>query len=428
MIPAVLERVAGIDVHKKFVVVCVMLGPAHAIPEVKKRRFGTMNAELEQLRAWLEELDCHHVALESTGSYWKPVANVLEDKDFQITLANPQQVKMLRGHKTDMKDCQWLAHLHRHGMIRASYIPPRPVRELRDLTRRRKQLIRNSADERNRIQKLLEEGNVKLGSVLTDVFGASGQAILIALMEGKASPEQMAEMAQRQARKKIPQIQASLQGHRLREAHRSLLRQGLEHLAFLDKQIEQVEEQIQQKIKASGFAAVYQRLQTVPGIKTDAAAVVLAEIGGDVQAFPSSKKLSSWAGVCPGNNESAGKRKSSRTTKGNPYLRDMLLESAWASSRKKNCAMKHRYAHLQPRKGHKRAIVAVAHSIVRAIYWVLSTGQDWVDSAEPTLSPKQTQKLIKHHSRRLRRLRCMLQISSQTPNEYIQEKQPFMET
>lgn len=428
MIPAVLERVAGIDVHKKFVTVCAMLGPAHGIPEVKKRKFGTMNAELEQLGVWLQELDCKHVVMESTGSYWKPVANVLEDKDFHITLANPQQVKSLRGHKTDMKDCEWLAHLHRHGMIRASYIPPRPVRELRELTRRRKQLIRSSADERNRIQKLLEESNVKLGSVLSDVFGASGQAILIALTQGQATPEQMAQMARRHARKKIPQIQASLQGHRLSDANRSILRQGLEHLAFLDKQIEQVEEQIQQKIKASEFTAVYQQLQTVPGIKQDAAAVVLAEIGGDVKAFPSSKKLSSWAGVCPGNNESAGQRKSGRTTKGNPYLRDMLLESAWASSRKKNSAMQHRYTHLHPRKGHKRAIVAVAHSIVRAIYWVLSTGQNWVDTAEPTLSPKQTRKLISHHCRRLRRLRCMLQNSTQPPNPYIEENPQFMDT
>jgi len=408
MIPAILERVAGIDVHKRFLTVCVMIGPAHAVPEVRKRRFGTMNAELQELRGWLGELNCQDVVMESTGSYWKPVFNVLEDGGFKIALANPQQVKNLRGHKTDMKDCEWLAHLHRHGMIRASYIPPRPVRELRELTRRRKQLIRNAADERNRMQKLLEEGNVKLGNVLTDVLGQSGQAILIALIKGEATPEQMAQLAKRGARKKIPQIQAALEGHRLSEAHRMLLQQCLEHLAFLDEQIQDMEVRIQQKICACGFQEVNRRLQSIPGIQQDAAAVVLAEVGGDVSAFPSSGKLSSWAGVCPGNNESGGKRSSGRTTKGNPYLRDLLLQSAWASSRKKGSSMQNRYTHLSPRKGHKRAIVAVAHAILRAVYWVLSTGQNWVDTPS-TLDTTRTSKLIRHHSRRLRRLRCILQ-------------------
>jgi len=427
MIPAVLERVAGIDVHKKFLTVCVMMGPAYANPEVKKRKFGTLNAEVEELRAWLRELDCQPVVMESTGSYWKPVFNILDDGWFQVTLANPQQVKNLRGHKTDMKDCVWLAHLHRHGMIRASYIPPRAVRELRDLTRRRKQLIRNAADERNRIQKLLEEANVKLGNVLTDVLGASGTAILVALIQGQTSPEQMARLAKPQARKKIPQIQAALEGNRLTAAHRALLQQGLEHLAFLDEQIQQMEDSIQRKISASGFAQVNRRLQTVTALKADSAAVVLAEIGPDVRAFPNSKKLTSWAGVCPGNNESGGKRKSGRTTKGNPYLRDMLLEVAWGSSHKKNSAQQQRYLHLTPRKGHKRAILAVAHATLRAVYWVLSTGQDWVDQSQSP-DTRQTSRLIRHHTRRLRRLRCILHPSNKKAPLELAENQELMDT
>lgn len=428
MIPAVLERVAGIDVHKRFLTVCVMVGPAQAVPEVKKRRFGTMNGELEQLRAWLHEQDCPHVVMESTGCYWRPVFNVLDDGWAQITLANPRQVKNLRGHKTDLQDCEWLAHLHRHGLIRASYIPPRPVRELRDLTRRRKQLIRNAADERNRLQKLLEEGNVKLGSVLSDVFGVSGQAILLALIEGQASAEQMSELAKGSARKKASAIQAALEGHRLSEAHRSLLQQCLQHLAFLDEQIQQMESQIQRKISANGFAEVNRRLQTITAIKPDAAAVLLAEIGPDVHAFPSSKKLSSWAGVCPGNNETGGKRKSGHITKGNPYVRDALLEVAWASTRTKSSCMQYRYRHLAPRKGHKRAIIAVAHALLRAVYWVLSTGHNWVDTTRSTPTPSRTRNLIRHHTRRLRRLRCLLPSTPQPPSHHPEENPILMAT
>lgn len=413
MIAAVLERCAGIDVHKKFVMVCVLVGAAHLNPEPQIRRFGTYNAELIKLRNWLLELNCLHVAMESTGCYWRPVFNVLEDAGFQVTLANPQQVKNLRGHKTDMSDCQWLAHLLRHGMIRPSYIPPRPIRELRDLTRRRKQLVRNGAMERNRVQKLLEEANIKLGNVLSDVFGVSGQHMLEALVVGEATAEQIAQLARRSLRKKIPAIQAAVEGHRMNATQRDLIRQCMEHMAFLEEQIEEVDRQIQEKIHSNGFSQVYELLQTIPGMKQEAAATVLAEVGADVKAFPSAAKLSSWAGVCPGNNESAGKRKSSRTTQGNPYLRDLLLESAWASAHRKNSQMQHRYRHLLPRKGHKRAIVAVAHALTKAIYYVLSTHQPFIDTAEPCHKATMVKRMIRHHTRRLTKLSCWLQSRTQ---------------
>jgi transposase len=323
-----------------------------------------------------------------------------------------------------MKDCQWLAHLLRHGMIRPSYIPPRPIRELRDLTRRRKQLVRNGAMERNRVQKLLEEANVKLGNVLSDVFGASGQEMLLALVQGEATAEQIAQLAKQRARKKIPQIQAALEGHRMNQTQRDLISQCMSHMAFLEQQIEEVDRQIQDKIRNFGLSQSYALLQTVPGMKKEAAATVLAEVGATVDAFSTPAKLSSWAGVCPGNNESAGKRKSTRTTKGNPYLRDMLLECAWASSHRKNSQMQHRYQRLQPRKGHKRAIVAVAHARIQAVYYVLSTRQPFVDTAEPPRSPATVRRLIRHHTRRLRKLGCWLQRGTQpTQTSTLQKPQ-----
>lgn len=413
MIPAVLERCAGIDVHKKFVTVCVLVGAAHLEPEPQRRRFGTCNAELWQLRDWLLQEKCQQVAMESTGPYWRPVFNVLEEAGMEAIVANPQQVKNLRGHKTDMKDCWWVAHLLRHGMIRPSYIPSRPIRELRDLTRRRKQLIRHGATERNRVQKVLEEANIKIGSVLSDVFGASGQDMLLALVEGKATAKEIAQLAKRQARKKIPQLQAAIEGHRMTETQRQIIRQCMSHMAFLEQQIEEVDKQIQEKISVFRFRESYELLQTVTGIKAEAAATVLAEVGDTVAAFPSVPKLSSWAGVCPGNNESAGKRKSTRTTKGNPYLRDALLECAWAASRQKNSLMQQLYQRLAPRLGHKRAIVAVAHALVGAIYQVLSTRRRYVNAAEPPHSVTKVNRLIRHHTRRLRKLGCWLQQTTQ---------------
>jgi transposase len=423
MIPAVLERCAGIDVHKKFVVACVLVGAAHMEPEREVRRFSTFNADLAKLRDWLLDRDCKQVAMESTGVYWRPVFNVLEEAGIEAVVANPQQVKNLRGHKTDLRDCRWLAHLFRHGMIRPSYIPPRPIRDLRDLTRRRKQLVRNGAMERNRVQRLLEEANIKLGNVLSDVFGVSGQHMLEALVKGRSTPAQMAQLARRRLRSKIPAIQAALEGHRLTPTQRDLIQQCMQHMAYLEQQIEQVDQQIQEKIQQGGFTQAYELLQTVPGFKQEAAATVLAEVGADVNSFPSAAKLSSWAGVCPGNNETGGKRKSTRTTKGNPHLRDLLLEAAWASAHRKNSQMQNRYRRLQPRKGHKRAIVAVAHSLVHAIYYVLSTRKPFLDTAEPPRKATTVQRLIRHHTRRLKKLSCWLQSATQHQGDQIMENQ-----
>lgn len=405
MIPAVLERCAGIDVGKKLLVVCVMTGPAQAEAQVEIRTYGTLNSSLEQLRDWLLECGCTHVVMESTGEYWKPVFNVLEEaKGLQIVLANPQQVRGLRGHKSDRADSRWLAHLLRHGLIRPSYIPAKAIRELRSLTRRRRQLVRNGAQERNRVQKELEGANIKLGNVLSDVFGLSGQLMLEALLEGKAEPAEVAQLAQKQARKKIPQIEAALEGHRMSDLQRQLIRLSLAHMALIEDQIECLDQIILQHIQSQGLELPHQLLQTLPGIKSQGAASILAELGPDMSVFGTARQCSSWSGVSPGNNESAGKRKRAPAVHGNPWLRSALLECSWSAILKKDSAFKCRYQRLAPRLGHKRAIVATAHALVVSIFDVLSRGQPYQGGGASPMPAAKTERLIRHHSRRLRTL------------------------
>jgi transposase len=402
VIPAVVERCAGIDVGKKFVVVCVMTGPLDKEPAVERRQFGTFNSELEKLRRWLLEQQCTHVVMESTGSYWQPVFQVLEE-DFVVVLANAEDVKPRKGDKTDWKDCGWLAHLLRHGMVRASFVPPRPLRELRDLTRHRKQMIHDATRERNRVQKVLEQANVKLASVLSDVFGVSGQLMLDALLEGRATPEQIADLAQRRARTKIPEIIESLKGHRMNAHHVQMIRYSLQHLGFLEQQIIALDSAIQEKISSAGFQRAFELLQSLPGISHDSAASILAEIGPDMKQFPSAAQLSSWAGLCPGNARSAGKSKHGHTTHGNRWLRATLVECAWAASGKKNCFLHERFQRIVP-KGRKRALICIAHALLRLIWNTLQSGSPYVERGREALTEIQRQRLIRHHVRRLGRL------------------------
>jgi transposase len=406
MISAVFECCAGIDVGKKFVVVCVLKGPANGEAQAQTRRFDTINAKLVELREWLVSCGCTHVVMESTGEYWRPIFNVLEEApSLQVILANSQQVKGLRGHKTDPQDAHWLAHLLRHGMIRPSYIPPRAIRQLRDLTRRRRQMVGHGAQERNRVQRVLEGANIKLGNVLSDVFGVSGQLMLEALLEGKATSEEVAQLAQRSAKKKIPQIRASIEGHRMTAMQRKLIGFSLDHMAFLEEQIITLDKEIAAHIQSSELQREYQNLQTIPGVKEAAAASLLAEFGADMKVFGSGKKCSSWAGVAPGNNESAGRKKRAPVVRGNPWARSTLVECAWSASRKKDSEFQREYQNFQPRKGHKRAIVVVAHSLALAIYEVLSTGKPYTKPGANPLPEMKAAKLIRHHTRRLKTLR-----------------------
>ena len=284
--------------------------------------------------------------LESTGCYWKPVLNLLEDDpEFQIevVLANPQQVKAVTGHKTDPHDARWLAHLLRHAMIRPSFLPARHLRDLRDFTRRRKQMIGAGSQERNRVQKVLEDANVKIGDVLNDVFGLSGQSMLEALVEGRSSTAEIAQLAQGAARKKISDLEAALDGHRMRAPHRKLIRHAMAHMAFLAQQVESIDRDILEPIQESELKQAHELLQTIPGIQTTAAATILAESDPDRTPFPRPENFSSWSGVAPGNNESAGVKKRAPALRGNPHRKVALVESGWAACRTRESEFKERY-------------------------------------------------------------------------------------
>jgi transposase len=370
------------------------------------------------LRQWLQAEGVTHVAMESTGPYWVPVFNVLEPV-VKVVLANPVEVKNRKGHKTDAQDSWWLAHLLRHGMIRPSYIPEKPTRELRELTRRRKKLIGQVASERNRVQKLLEYGNVKLGNALSDVFGLSGQRMLKALVDETRTPQEIAGLAEGRLRAKHDEIVDAVRGQELSAMQKELIRSSMRHMAFLELEIQQLDQSIYELIPESGQQEAYALLQTIPGIQQEAAASALAEVGPNVKAFPDAGHLSSWGGVCPGNNESAGRHKSRHTTHGNPWFRATLTECAWAASRKKGSQFQQLYGRLKPKVGHKRALVAVAHAIVYAIYQVLDTGKPYQERTPAALNEVQRQRLIRHHTRRLRRLGCWL------PAERLVPLQPW---
>lgn len=405
MIHAEIERCAGIDVGKERLAVCMMIGPLAGEPRVEIRDYGTTVAELERLHDWLRQEGVTHVVMESTGSYWKPIFNVLEET-VQVYLANPQEVKNRKGHKTDKKDSWWLAHLLRHAMIRPSFIPPRGLRELRDFTRRRRKLIGAAAGEKNRVDKTLQDANVKLSDALSDIFGVSGQLMLEALLEGRAAPDEIAQLARSSAKKKIPEILATLEQHRMIDHHRRMIRYSLEHMRFLEGQLTELDEVIVAKIQELGLVKEWQLLQTVPALKEHTAASVLAEVGPDMTQFASEKHLGSWAGLCPGNNESAGKKKGCKPRRGNRFLKAALTESAWGASRKKDCFVRDKFWRVVAKHQQKKqpAVTAVAHTLLNLVYMVLKTGRPYEERGSTDLDQRQKDRIIRHHVRRLGRL------------------------
>ncbi|WP_234969618.1 IS110 family RNA-guided transposase [Alicyclobacillus vulcanalis] len=327
---AIRECCAGLDVHQAHVVACVLKGPLDEKPQMLIREFSTVLSGLLQLSDWLAELGCTEVAMESTGSYWKPVFNVLEST-CQITLANAAHIKNLPGRKTDKRDAQWIAELHRCGLVSPSFVAPREIRELRDLTRYQRKLKGYQTSERNRILKVLEDANIKISTFMSDVFGKSGRLMLHALVNGEVIvPEQLAELAKGRLRAKIPELIQALNG-RVTMHHRRMIQRSLEHLEFLERSIADLEAEMEQ------YFAPYQKeqelLETIPGVGAQVAKVILAEIGVDMSVFPSELHLSSWAGISPGNHESAGKKKRVSITAGNQSLKTALVEAAWAAAR-----------------------------------------------------------------------------------------------
>jgi transposase len=364
----VLERCAALDVHKKQVTACArILGEGGELEELTVE-FSTMAADLLAMRDWLKQLGVTHVAMEATGVYWKPVYYALED-DFELLLVNAQHVKNVPGRKTDTTDAQWLCQLLECGLLRASFVPPKPIRELRDLTRYRKALIRERASEANRLQKTLEDAGVKLSSVATDVLGVSGRLMLDALVSGTRDPEVLAELAKGTLRKKIPELERALAGE-FKPHHTLIVSHVLAHLDYLDEAIATLTEEVEQRL--APFAHKAELLTTITGVAKRNSQVILAELGPDMSRFPSDRHAASWVAICPGNDESAGKRRSGKTRRGNPYLRAALIESANAAARSKNTYLRAQYEQVKRRRGHKKAIVAVAHSILIAAYHVLN--------------------------------------------------------
>lgn len=405
MIQAAIERCAGIDVGKKFLSVTIMVGPLEGEPRTEKRRFGTIRAELVKLREWLQKEAITHVVMESTGSYWKPIWNELEEA-VRVYVANPAEVKIRKGHKTDDKDGWWLAHLLRHAMIQPSFIPPRAQRELRDLTRYRKKLLSNGTAEKNRVHKVLEDANVKLDNVLEDIFGVSGQLMLDALLKGEEAPKQIAQHAQRRAKSKIPEITAALEGHQMSDHHRRMISHHLDHMKVLEEWIAKLDQEIEEQIRKAGMEEQWLLLQSLPGVQQTSAATILAEIGPDMTVFPTHRHISSWAGVCPGNNLSAGKSKGSHTGRGNKFVKSALSECAWGASRKKGCFLNDKFWKVKTKSKGKDgpAIVAIGHTLIILMFHVLKTGEPYQERGAPILDERQKDRAIRHHIRRLGKL------------------------
>jgi len=363
----VLERCAALDVHKAQVTVWVRVPDGQGGREDLRERYSTMTDELLALRDWLRELGVTHVAMESSGVYWKPVYYVLED-EFELLLVNAQHVKNLPGRKTDMKDAEWLCQLLECGLLRSSYVPPREFRELRDLTRYRKSLISERQRQANRLHKVLEDAGVKLACVATDVLGVSGRAMLEALIAGTRDPEVLADLARGKLRHKIPELQRALTG-RFSGHHALMVGHILAHLDFLEEQIASLTDEIDERLRP--FVEKVERLDGIPGVGALTAQVIIAELGMDMTRFVSHRHAASWVKICPGNHESAGKRRSGRTGKGNQHLRAALVEAAQAATRTRNTYLRAQYEQIKRRHGHNKAVVAVAHSILIAAYYML---------------------------------------------------------
>jgi transposase len=360
------ERCGGLDVHKKTVVACVLTPGGR-----ETRTFGTMTDDLETLAAWLEACGVSHVAMESTGVYWKPVYNVLETCELELVVVNAQHMKAVPGRKTDVKDAEWIADLLRHGLLRPSFVPSREERELRELVRYRKALVRERAAEVNRVQKVLEGANIKLASVASDVLGQSGRAMVDALSAGATDPAALAALARGKLQAKLPELERALRGV-VGPHQRLVLATQLRHITYLDDEIARLSQEVAARERP--FADALARLQTIPGVGQRTAEVLLAEVGPDMSRFPTAGHLASWAGVCPGQHESAGKRKSGRTRKGCVSLRESLTEAARAAGRTRGTYLAAQYRRLAARRGAKRAAVAVAHTILVIAYHLLRDG------------------------------------------------------
>jgi transposase len=391
---------AGLDVHKESVEACVRRLEPRGQLHQQTRAWGTMTPDLRAMADWMAAQGVTHVAMESTGVYWKPIYNILEGR-FTVLLVNARHLKQVPGRKSDIRDCQWIAQLLQHGLLKGSFIPAQAQRELRDLTRHRTQLVEEKGRTVNRLHKVLEDANIKLASVASDILGVSGRAMLGRLIEGEEDPLNLADFARGQLRGKIPELEKALEGH-LTAHHRFMLQllwkqlaQEEELLAELDAKIEEV---------TRPFVAEIERLDAVPGVDRRVAEVVLAEVGGDMKPFPTHQHLASWAGMCPGNEESAGKRRRRRIPPGNRWLKRTLVQAAWAASHSKHTYLASQYRRLAGRRGKKRALVAVGHSMLVIFYHMLKKGASYAELGGDFFDRLEPERLTRYYVKRLEAL------------------------
>jgi transposase len=398
----------GIDVHKESVTANLLRKGVDGRADLNEvRSFSTMTHELLKLCEWLERAGCTHVAMESTGVYWKPIFNILE-ADFEVILVNAKHIKNVPGRKTDVKDCQWIAQLLQHGLLQASFIPPLEIRQLRDLTRERKKLIQDRSSVVNRVQKVLEDANIKLSSVATDVMGKSGWDMLLAIVGGEEDPEKLAALARGKLKAKKEQLRYSLEG-RLNDHHRFLLREYMRQIRGLDEMIERFDAKIEEQMKP--FLEYLPLLDTIPGINQRAAENVVAEIGVNMAQFGDARHLCSWAGICPGNNESAGKHRSGKTSDGDKWLKATLVEAAWAASRMKGSYFAAQYRRIASRRGKKRALVAMAHSMLVTIFHIMKDKVVYNELGADFFDKLNTERLRRYLTKRLESLGYKVEVS-----------------
>jgi transposase len=411
----VFAKVAGLDVHLKVIQVAVRCCQESGKLVKQVRSFGTMTRDLRALADYLQTLGVTHVAMEATGVFWKPVWNVLEGR-FTLLLVNPRHLKKVPGRKTDVTDAEWIAQLLQYGLLRGSFVPPRSLRNLRDLTRQRAQLAGEHTRVANRIHKLLEDANIKLGAVATDVLGKSGRKMLRALLNGQENPEQLADMALGRLRQKIPQLKLALEGN-CTEHHRYLLGRLLGHLGYLESQTREFHQRIRHRLDELLPASAWERLDRIPGINRITIENVLAEIGVDMTIFPDEHHLASWCGMCPGNEESGGRRLRSRMRKGNRWLRRALVEAAWAASRVKKSYLRAQFRRLAPRRGKNRALVAVGHSLLVIIYHVLKYNVEYRDLGPDYFDRLEPERLRRYLVKRLQSLGYDVTLSPKNPDD-----------
>jgi transposase len=407
-------KVAGLDVHLKGIQCAVRCCQESGKLFMQVRSFGTMTKDLRALADYLQALGVTHVALEATGVLWKPVWNVLEGR-FTLLLVNPRHLKRVPGRKTDVSDAEWIAQLLQCGLLRGSFVPARALRDLRDLTRLRAQLVGEHTRVANRIHKILEDANVKLGAVASNVLGVSGRKMLRALLDGESDPAKLADLAMGTLRKKLPELQLALDGH-CTAHHRYVLGRLLSHLGYLERQTQEFSKRIAQRLDELLPASARERLDAIPGINQTSIENVIAEIGVDMTVFPDEHHLASWCGMCPGNEESGGRRLRSRTRKGNRWLRRALTEAAWAARCVKKSYLAAQFRRLASKRGRKRALLAVAHSLLTVIYHVLKNGVEYRDLGPDYFTRLEPERLRRYLVKRLQTLGYDVTLSPRNPD------------